>query len=122
MFFAATLAWSGSAMAMCPTPSKTGNVVYDNMAQQQFYACLQQQAARTPAPAPAYPQPSGQINFNHLDTSIPAQIGANTSASIASIRQQQMQREQLQMQREQQQLQNEMLRLQIEQMQRQMNQ
>lgn len=112
---AACLAFlAGPALAFCPTPTRTGNPAYDNIAQQQFYMCLQQ-ANRPTAPPTAYPQPSGQINFNQIDTSIPAQIGANTANSIAAMRQ-------LQLQREQQQLQNEMMRLQIEQMQRQLNQ
>jgi len=114
-FSVALFVSASSANAGCPTPTQIGNAAYDNMAQQQFYSCLQQQASRTAAPAPGYQPPSGQINFNLLDTNIPAQIGANTANAITAMREQQRQREQ-------QQLQNEMMRLQIEQMQRQLNQ
>ena len=94
---------SAQASAVCPTPTRTGNPVYDNFAQQQFYTCLSQQGAAQ-QPAPASPQAQGRINFGALDTSIPERAG----------------RSGLEMQR--QQLENERLRLQIEQMRRQMNQ
>ena len=115
--FSATLfAASASASAFCPTPTRTGNPAYDDFAQQQFYACLNQQRSAPQAPAAApLNSAAGQINFSGLDTNTPAQIGANAASSIAAMRQQQMQREQ-------QQLQNELLRLQIEQMRRQSNQ
>lgn len=115
ILYAALLAASGQALAFCPAPARTGNPTYDNFAQQQFYACLNQQRNAPQVPAVSTPNAAGQINFKGLDTNTPAQIGASTASSIAALRRQQMQREQ-------QQLQNEMMRLQIEQMQRQMNQ